>query len=151
VMLVTSMVHVPIQGDVGDRYLEFTTDLPALEPESGYEMLLGTLALDFSHYDFGPEPTEMDIRFVVGDLDIFVPPGVDVTIDGSLDVGVADVFGKDFEGRHLVLDGSYETEGLTDGELILHVNGGLGTVTTDWAYWIEDEKRMELDETRKDG
>ena len=147
-MLTASILHVPLRGEVGDRYISGSN----VQLEEKYELLAGKMQLDLSEHRFGTEPTEIEIDFVAGDVDVWVPPGVHVTTTGTLDVGVADLFGKNQEGSRIDLTGSHDKPGLTEGELILHIRGGFGSFDLSWANWIEDQKQKLLDriEQRKE-
>ena len=151
-MLAASALHVPIDGYVGDRYV--TSGSAKLADR--YEVLAGSLEIDLSRHRFGPEPTELEIDFVLGDIGIWVPPGVEVITTGSMDAGKADLFGDHKEGTDIDLAGVHRRPGLTEGTLIVDVRGGLGSFDTSWATWIEQRKRRRLEreqreEARADG
>jgi hypothetical protein len=128
-LLVMSMVHVPLEGSLGSRHVE----VGEKTSENTYQVLFGSLVLDFTRHNFGKDPTEASVGLVAGDLDVIVPAGVQVTMDGSVDLGVASVFGRDLEGRHLPLTGDYKVKGPSSGRLLLDLKTGFGSVTTDWA------------------
>lgn len=137
VMVVTSMVDVPLRGSLNqNQYVEVHRGA-----EREYRVLAGSLTLDFGRYRFGDKPTEIDVSFVAGNMNIYVPPGVDVTVEGEVDVGRADVFGDSFEGRNLTFGDTYRREGRTEGELVINVDGGLGLFDTTWATWVDRDKR----------
>ena len=138
IMVVASMIDVPLKGSIGkNEYLQLRRDV---DPE--YQVMFGTLHLDFTRFRFGDEPTEVDILFGAGDVGIYVPPGVDVTVNGGVDLGFADVFGESYEGRDLIFGDDYERDGSFEGELIINVDGGLGSFDTTWARWAERDKRF---------
>ena len=140
-MMAASAVSVPFEGFVGDRYVQGED----ISLEDHYELLAGTLTLDLAEYDFSDEPTEIDIGFFTGNVDVWVPPGVEVTTDVTMDAGVLDVFGDSREGADLYLETTHQRPGLTEGELIIHARGGFGSFDASWANWIEDEKQRALD------
>ena len=139
VMVLASMIDVPLEGSIGA-----TSHYPRAELPDEYQMLVGSLDLDLSRYRFGDEPTEVDISFVAGDVNVFVPEGVRVTVTGTMDVGVSDLFGRGAQGRSLDLNGTFYRNGLTEGELILNVDGGFGSMDTTWATWVDHNKRLEM-------
>lgn len=145
VMIVASMVDAPIGGSFSQDYHGLRRHV---EPE--YQLLVGTLTLDYSRFRFVPgEPSEVDLSFFAGDVNVYVPPGVRVEVNGELDLGVADLFGDGFQGRNLTFDDGYERRGLTEGALVINVDGGLGSFDTTWAGWVDQEKRFELRQEQK--
>ena len=146
-MLAGSAISVPMSGPVSDRYIEAHRE----QVQGEYELLLGSLALDFSRYDFGERATEVDVKVVVGDIDVYAPPGVEVTITGSLDAGSTDIFGTFDEGANLELGSIHQKEGLTEGELIVNIEGGFADVTAGWSDYIEQEKRRRLEQRKNRG
>lgn len=145
-MLAASVIDVPLKGSLGGSEFYGGDGVPV---KGSYELLAGSLYLDLSRHEFGPEPTEIDIDFVAGDVDVWVPPGVRVTTTGELDAGVVDLFGESHEGSDIDLGGTHTKPGLTEGELILHVRGGLGSFDTSWANWVDDEIRRRMDRREK--
>lgn len=140
VMVVASMIDVPLRGSISADYTGVTRG----NVEGEYELLAGSMTLDFARYRFGDAPTEIDVTFGAGDVEIFVPPGVDVEVNGEVDLGVADLFGEGFKGRNLKFGDTYERKGLTKGSLVINVDGGFGSFDTTWASWVEHNKRLEL-------
>jgi phage shock protein PspC (stress-responsive transcriptional regulator) len=138
--IVASAISVPLEGTVGDQWVAPRTQL-----DDGYQLMVGSFMLDLSRYRFGPEPTEVDIDFVLGDVDVLVPPGVDVTTNLTMDGGKADVFGDPYTGSDIAAFTTSQKPGLTEGELILNVRGGLGGFDASWATWIDAEKRRALE------
>ncbi|MEA2433661.1 MAG: hypothetical protein QOG54_1118 [Actinomycetota bacterium] len=144
-MLIGSMIDLPLRGTVGEIHLRPRSQLE----DQNYEILAGGLNLDLTRYEFTDVPVEIDVSFVVGGTEIYIPPGVEVTLTGELDAGEADLFGRQSSGAHLDLDGTYQRDGLTDGQLIVNVDGGIGVVRTEWARWVDDEKRAALNNEQK--
>ena len=139
VMVLGAMIDVPLNGSLGQDHYG-----PRRDAQREYRLLAGAATVDLSRYRFGNEPTEIDLSFVAGDMDVYVPPGVDVTVTGALDVGVYDLFGDGDRGRNLAFSGSYERDGLTEGELVINVDGGFGSFDTTWATWIDQQKRYKM-------
>jgi phage shock protein PspC (stress-responsive transcriptional regulator) len=151
-MLAASIIDVPLRGTLGSRWIDGRNH----QLQDSYELLAGSLQLDLSRHRFGPEPTEVDIDFVMGDVSVWVPPGVAVTTNVTMDAGRADVFGEGREGTDIFLNETDRREGLTEGELILNVRGGVGSFDTTWAYWWERDQQRRLrqeqrEEATKDG
>jgi phage shock protein PspC (stress-responsive transcriptional regulator) len=143
-MFIGSMIDLPLRGTVGDIYVQ-----PRTQVADEYRLLAGSLNLDLTRYRFTDVPLEVDASFVVGGMEIYVPPGVEVTLNGELKVGETDIFGRHSSGTRLALDGSYLRPGLTDGQLIVNVDGGIGMVRVIWARWVDDEKRATLERQQR--
>jgi phage shock protein PspC (stress-responsive transcriptional regulator) len=137
-MLVASVIDVPLRGIVGSQYID-----PRRQINDSYEVLAGSLTLDLSRYRFEETPTEVRVSFAAGDINVHVPPGVEVLTSGSVSLGAVDLFGDMEEGRDLDVDGVHVRPGLTEGTLLLDVRGGIGKVTTSWSHWVEQEKRRQ--------
>jgi phage shock protein PspC (stress-responsive transcriptional regulator) len=150
VMVAASMVDVPLKGSITSPY----TLIKRKNVEPEYRLLAGTMTLDFSTFDFGETPTEVDVAFAVGDVEIYVPPGVEVEVNGEVDLGVADLFGEGQQGRDLQFGDSFQRDGLTEGSLVVNVDGGLGSFDTTWAHWadrhIRDRERHKRRQERKE-
>jgi phage shock protein PspC (stress-responsive transcriptional regulator) len=136
-MLAGSVIHMPLRGTLGTRYYQLRSNVA-----DEYNLLAGGLTFDLTRYPFGDEPVELNVNFVAGAVDIYVPPGVDVTVNGSVDAGVVDVFGEGLEGRDLAFSGSDHRDGLTKGELVINVEGGFGSFDTTWATWFDRDMRI---------
>ncbi len=67
---------------------------------TSYRHEFGDAVLDLRQVDFSnsPKPIEIDVSVDVGSLDIRLPDNVDVTVDASVDVGDATVFGDNWGG-----------------------------------------------------
>jgi phage shock protein PspC (stress-responsive transcriptional regulator) len=67
---------------------------------TSYRHEFGDAVLDLRQLDFSnsPRPIEIDVSVDVGSLDIRLPDNVDVTVDASVDVGDATVFGDNWGG-----------------------------------------------------
>lgn len=130
-MVVGSIVDVPFRGEITGKYVGLERPI-----EDRFELLLGTMSLDFGSYEFDDTPTIVDVSFYAGNVDVFVPPGVEVVVKGEMDAGVADLFGEGYEGADHEFNGTYVRKGLTEGTLILNVDGGVGSFDATWAYWV---------------
>jgi len=68
--------------------------------QSEYRHEFGDTRLDLTEIDFSNQatPVRTDVQVDVGNLEIIVPPNVDVTVDAKVDVGNLDVFGETWGG-----------------------------------------------------
>lgn len=96
-----------------------------------YRHDIGDAKLDLTAIDFaGKQSREIDVRIDVGNLEIIVPPDVDVTIDANVDVGNADIFRESWGG----LDAGSRTvtdlgaDGVGGGELHIITAVDLGNL-----------------------
>ncbi|MEJ3743788.1 PspC domain-containing protein [Actinomycetes bacterium KLBMP 9797] len=63
-----------------------------------YDHRFGDATLDLSHIDFTGHDKTIDVTLNAGDIDILLPPDVDVTAIVRLNAGDADVLGNRFSG-----------------------------------------------------
>ena len=145
IMVVGSVIEMPLRGRLGDQYISSRRHLA-----DRYDVLAGSITLDLSRFKFGGEPEVVDVNIVLGHLRVYVPPGVDVSVGGAMDVGQASVFGDRSNGYDLAFGGTYRRNGSTEGDLVVNVQGGLARVTMTWANWVEQEIRFrERERARK--
>jgi hypothetical protein len=136
IMLLGSVIEMPLRGKLGDQYVSSRRQLA-----DSFDILAGSTTLDLSRFRFGDEPEIVDVNMVLGHLRVYVPPGVEVQVDGTMDAGLVSIFGERFDGYDLAFSDRYRHSGSTDGDLVLNVEGGLGKVTMTWANWVEQEIR----------
>jgi hypothetical protein len=95
-----------------------------------YEVSIGNAVLDLSEVDFTGRSESVDVRVDVGDLDIILPPNVDVDLDVSVDVGNAQVLGQRWSGigqpQRRISDNG--TDGAGGGNLTMRVTVDVGDV-----------------------
>jgi hypothetical protein len=96
--------------------------------DDGYEISFGDATLDMSAVDFTGTSRSVDVHVSVGNLDIVVPPGVDVTVQANVEVGNATVFGQQWGGinqsqRTISDDGA---DGSVGGELSIEATVDIG-------------------------
>jgi hypothetical protein len=108
--------------------------------------LAGHVTLDLARYEFGDSPTIVDVGFVFGTMSAYVPPGVKVTVDSSLDAGRITLFGARRQGSDLHMSGTFQEPGSSKGEVVLKVRGGIGGIDLSWAEWVEEEVRFEREQ-----
>jgi phage shock protein PspC (stress-responsive transcriptional regulator) len=113
--------HVHISSGVGERsYLVTGTQ----DLRDDYKLGIGKLTLDLSDVSFAASPTTtIKARVDVGELDIILPAGTPVRVNGSAQAGRVEVFGNADEGG----DAKLNTEA-TKPLLILNAHVGAGQV-----------------------
>jgi phage shock protein PspC (stress-responsive transcriptional regulator) len=125
-LIATSTAEVVFRGGIGDRAFTLTT---ANGIADRYEVGAGTMTVDLSAVDFTDRDIHTDVRVGIGDLQITVPPNVDVTIRVHAGVGDVTLFGVDYSGAGVTQavtdDGS---DGAGGGSLDLVLNVSLGQV-----------------------
>jgi hypothetical protein len=93
-----------------------------------YEINMGNGVLDLSAVDFADAHRSVDVHVAVGNLDIILPPNVDVQIAAIVEVGNAVVLGQRWSGigqsRRTVTDTGADGPG--GGELILEATVDVG-------------------------
>ena len=63
-----------------------------------YQLDIGNGTLDMSNVDFNGRNERVEVRVDVGNLTIVVPPDVDAEVTAQVDVGNANVFGREWSG-----------------------------------------------------
>jgi hypothetical protein len=117
VLAVSSMVQIPLSGEVGDRtYQPMTvTDL-----RERYDLMVGTQTVDLRTIDFPAGVTRIEARTGIGELIVHVPQGV--AVEATWRVGIG------------------------DAEVLTHERSGLGLRDDDRsAGYVTAERRVELD------
>jgi hypothetical protein len=135
---------VPLKGTLGDRYISSRRHLAP-----SYAVLFGSMTLDLSRFRFEDEPTAVDVDMVAGHLRVYVPPGVRVAVDGTIDAGVASLFGERRAGYDVAFGDTFEHKGSTEGDLVVNFTGGVGKITMTWANWVEQEIRFRARERER--
>ena len=111
-----ALVDVPLEGGFADRYYAPLT--PALV-EDEYRLVGGEMDFDLTDLEWGTEPLELEATVAFGEIEVAVPPNVEVELHGSVgggeiqffedhrsgyDVEVDSVGGGDGSGGTLVID-----------------------------------------------
>lgn len=89
-VLVADSTDVPFAGgSVGERIF-YPTAVDQIADRQ--EMFAGHMVFDLSELEFGDEPVEIDASVFMGQLEVFVPEGVDVEFRGHVDMGGVQLF-----------------------------------------------------------
>jgi hypothetical protein len=95
-----------------------------------YRASVGDATLDLSAVDFRGEDRTLRVQVNIGNLQIIVPPDVDVVVDADLSTGNAHVFGTTWAGLsqqpRTVTDNGGDGPG--GGTLTLHARVGVGNL-----------------------
>jgi phage shock protein PspC (stress-responsive transcriptional regulator) len=141
-LLMASIVDVPLSGRTSGHYVVAVRD----DPSGSYQSLVGHLTFDLARYRFGDEPVVIEATVAAGTVTAMVAPGVTVRLDSDLDLGRMTVFERVRDGADLHVTGTFLERGSSEGELILKVRGGIGSVRVVSAEWIEEEIRYEREQ-----
>jgi Cell wall-active antibiotics response LiaF, C-terminal len=123
-LIATSTGEVVFRGGAGDRQFAPST-VSAIADR--YEVGAGSMTIDLSDVDFTDREVRTDVRVGVGDIEVTVPPTVDVTIRAHAGVGDVKVFGVDYSGTGVtrsITDNGIDGAGGGTLELILNVSLG---------------------------
>ena len=126
-VLASSLVDMPLRGRVGDSFLVPQT---ASDVADGFEVLAGhlTLGLDEIRTD---EDLHVDASVAMGSLDVVVPRGVRVIVNGTMNAGRLDFFGRvdsGFDVRKSIVEGDPDSE----RTITLDIEAGIGNVDVYW-------------------
>ena len=109
---------VDLGSGVGDRNYVVTTP-EQLRDE--YHLGIGSLDLDLSRVELPVGETHVDVRVDVGDMDVLVPAGVALRINGTAELGEVDLpEGIKGSGRNV------ESELIETGERVLVLDASVG-------------------------
>jgi phage shock protein PspC (stress-responsive transcriptional regulator) len=93
-----------------------------------YEHSLGTATLDLTQVDFTGQEQDIYVELNLGELEVILPPNVDVTINSEVSAGDADILGNTSSGFHIapaeVIDNGADGPGGGKITMTLKVNGG---------------------------
>jgi phage shock protein PspC (stress-responsive transcriptional regulator) len=84
------LIGVPLEGGVGARTYRPRT---ATAVDRSYELAIGALSLDLGAVDFSGERQRVHAQLGIGQLNVTVPRGVRVVVDGHAGAGSITVFG----------------------------------------------------------
>ena len=119
------LVDVPLEGGIGNPTYRPTT-LAAVHRT--YELAIGDLSLDLRRVDFTGARRHVHAQLGIGQLNVTVPDGVHVVVDGHAGVGSVTAFGRQSQeccpsSLHL------DRPGVSgDGTLFLDADVGAGNV-----------------------
>ena len=93
----------------------------------------GNVVLDLTRVDFAGESVDIRAEVHAGNLTIVLPPDVDTTVDGNVDVGNAEVFSQSWQGigngRRTVTDlGADGADAASGGELHITASVNVGNL-----------------------
>jgi phage shock protein PspC (stress-responsive transcriptional regulator) len=117
-----AVFHVHLRNGLGDRtyVVADTQDL-----RTSYKLGVGDMTVDLRQVQIGPGETHVAARVDVGNLQVFVPDGVALSIRGDAQLGQVDILGRTSEGRNV--DTSVEQPGLR--VLVLDAHVGVGKLS----------------------
>jgi hypothetical protein len=125
--LITTTVHLPERGSVGDRtYRPLTADAVPARYDSG----VGDLTIDLTRIDLADLDRQVPVlvNSGIGDVDVIVPRSADVQVSVDNGIGKARVFGDSSDGGYYPGTGSSAWTDDDDAEFRLTVESGIGDV-----------------------
>jgi phage shock protein PspC (stress-responsive transcriptional regulator) len=134
-VLASSLIDMPLRGTVGDSFLVPQTES---ELENSYEVLAGNLTLVLDQLRL-EDDVHVNASVAMGDLDVIVPAGVRVLVDGTAKAGRLDFFGhadKGFDLRKNIAEGKLDAE----RTITLDIEAGIASVDV---YWGDQYQRIE--------
>jgi predicted membrane protein len=115
---------MPLQSGAGDRAY---SPASAQELQDTYELTAGTLNLDLTQMRWGTQPVEIDATVTFGEVNVLVPQGVEVDVEGRATVGIVRLFDDERSGFGVTY---HRAADRSPGEplLILHLKTAAGQV-----------------------
>jgi phage shock protein PspC (stress-responsive transcriptional regulator) len=123
-VLISDAAEVDLSAGVDKRI--FTPDSPAELAES-HELMAGRLLFDLSRMEWGTEPVTIDAKVSMGQVEVWVPEGVDVDFDGHVEMGRLELFEQRRDGRNVSLNSAGSTEG-AGPQLVLNAEVYMGEI-----------------------
>jgi len=122
--LLGSWIDMPLQSGAGDRAY---SPASAQELQDNYELTAGSLNLDLTQMRWGTQPVEVDATVTFGEVNVLVPQGVEVDVEGRATVGVVRLFDDERSGFGVTY---HRAADRSPGEplLILHLKTATGQV-----------------------
>ena len=124
IVLITGFIPFPLRGSLGSLNVNARS---IAEVEDSYEILAGGLYLDLMRVKDFPEGHELDVQVAAGNVTIYLPERVGLTVDGEIDFGNAAIGRGREEGEGLRFQN--ELEGKPGaGHLNLNFRGGIASL-----------------------
>lgn len=115
--------NIPFGNGTGQ--MSYSPVLPA-ETAGEFELFAGQLVIDLDGLRWGPEPVTVNASLFAGQMEIFVPRGVDVTFEGHTQMGGVRFFDQERTGTDVKLSSD---QGFGDGpKLVLNTEVFMGEV-----------------------
>jgi hypothetical protein len=128
VLAVSSMVHIPVSGEVGDRTFQPAT---LADVRERYDLAIGTQTLDLRSVEFPAGVTRIDARTGIGELVVRVPQGVAVEATWRVGIGDARVLNHERSGFGLRDEDRTAGYGTADRRVELVVSVGIGSLVVE--------------------
>ncbi len=124
-LLVSAAIKVPLSGEYGEQTFR---PLTAAEVQPEYELSGGALLVDLRDLDdVSTIPGPVKVSLGIGELTVWLPPGIDVEIMGDVGIGALNLLGDESGG--LGID-ERTTRVAADGvpDLVLDLEVGIGNL-----------------------
>lgn len=123
VLLVVAVASPAFEDGVGERdFVPVAFD----DVPSEYRHGIGDLAIDLTAVEFPAGTHELNVHLGIGQVVVTVPDGVDVVVDGSLDIGELEVFDLTQDGMGNDIATRYDGDPDDEVTLVLDVDAGIG-------------------------
>lgn len=127
-VLAASVVPWDRHGPIGGRQIVPAT-VAQIQPR--YVLNVGNERLDLSGVDFAGHSVKTSVQVGIGQIEVTVPPDVDVTVHGRAQVGDVSLFGLHDSGMPRMTRQDNGSDGPRGGHLTLNLNAGVGQVEVD--------------------
>lgn len=122
-VLFADTTDIPFRQGTGERIFSPTS---IGEVDNGYELFAGHMVFQLDDMEWDSEPVTIDARVFMGQLEVFVPRGVDVRFEGHADMGGLHFFDVERTGTDVNLNIDEDTG---DGpELVLNTDVFMGEI-----------------------
>ena len=122
-VLVADSTEIPFSRGTGERFYNPTS------PEqlaADHELFAGYMAFDLNDMEWGSGPVNIEASVFMGQLEVFVPRGVDVRFDGHVEMGGIHLFDRERTGTDVSLTLDEDTGDVP--QLILNADVFMGEV-----------------------
>ena len=126
-VLAASLIDMPLRGTVGDSFI---TPRSIAEIEESYDVLAGNMTLVLDELPL-EDDVHVNASVAMGDLDVIVPTGVRVLVNGTAQAGRLDFFGHVDRGvdlRRSIAEGRPDSE----RTITLDIEAGIASVDVYW-------------------
>lgn len=137
-VIASGFIHFPLRGSIGSRHV----DARYIGVEDRYEILAGTMTLDLLRVKQFPAERTIDFEVAVGNVTIFVPQRLALSVQGDIEWGNANVGRGRQDGEDLRFENEFDAKPAA-GHLTINFHGGIASL------YVERISRREMYGPRK--